>query len=65
MFFQDIFGGADQPAYRVRIADRKVERVTNFAQPFATDVTGYRLTGLTPDDFSLGNAACALDVGLL
>ncbi len=52
-FFQDIFAGSDQPIYRVRITDREVERVTNFAQPFAADVTGYRLTGLTPDDSPL------------
>ena len=53
VFFQDIFEGSDQPIYRVRIADRKVERVTNFAQPFPADVEGYRLTGLTPDDSPL------------
>jgi DNA-binding winged helix-turn-helix (wHTH) protein/Tol biopolymer transport system component len=49
VIFQDIFQGTDQPIYRVRIDDRKVERVTNFAQPFAADVTGYRLTGVAPD----------------
>ncbi len=53
VFFQDVFEGSDQPIYRVRIADRKVERVTNFAQPFPADVEGYRLTGLTPDDSPL------------
>ena len=53
VFFQDIFQGSDQPIYRVRIADHGVERVTNFAQPFAADVTGYRLTGVTPDDHVL------------
>jgi Tol biopolymer transport system component/DNA-binding winged helix-turn-helix (wHTH) protein len=50
VFFQDIYQGSDQPIYRVRIADHSVNRVTDFAQPFAADVTGYRLTGLTPDD---------------
>jgi hypothetical protein len=34
VFFQDILEGLDQPIYKVRIADRKVVRVTNFAQPF-------------------------------
>ena len=53
VFFQDIFEGLDQPIYKVRIADRKVVRVTNFAQPFPADVVGYRLTGLTPDDSPL------------
>lgn len=50
VFFQDIRAGLDQPIYRVRIDDRKVERVINLAQPPAADVTSYRLTGITPDD---------------
>ena len=53
VFFQDILEGSDQPIYRVRLADRKVVRVTNFAQPFPAEVVGYRLTGLTPDDSPL------------
>jgi DNA-binding winged helix-turn-helix (wHTH) protein/Tol biopolymer transport system component len=50
VFFQDIHQGSDQPIYRVRIDSRKVERVDDLSQPFAADVTGYRLTGITPDD---------------
>ncbi|HLW80324.1 MAG TPA: hypothetical protein VKU44_12080, partial [Terriglobia bacterium] len=53
VYFQDIFEGSDQPIYRVRTADRKLDRVTNFVQPFPADVEGYRLTGLTPDDSPL------------
>jgi len=50
VFFQDILEGSDTPIYRVQIDNHRVERVTNFAQPFAADVVGYRLTGVTPDD---------------
>jgi Tol biopolymer transport system component len=50
VFFQDIFEGSDTQIYRVPIDNHRVGRVTNFAQPFAADVTGYRLTGVTPDD---------------
>ncbi|MGO9271406.1 MAG: winged helix-turn-helix domain-containing protein [Terriglobia bacterium] len=55
VFFQDILESSDQPIYRVRIADRRVLRVTNFAQPFPADVVGYRLTGVTPDDSPLAS----------
>jgi Tol biopolymer transport system component len=50
VFFQDILEGSDTPIYRVQIDNHRVEHVTNFAQPFAADVVGYRLTGVTPDD---------------
>jgi len=50
VFFQDIFEGSDTPIYRMEINNHRVERVTNFAQPFADDVTGYLLTGVTPDN---------------
>jgi DNA-binding winged helix-turn-helix (wHTH) protein/Tol biopolymer transport system component len=53
VFYQDIFEGPNQPIYRLRLADRKVEQVTNFTQAFPADVAGYRLTGLTPDDSPL------------
>ncbi len=55
VFFQDIFQGVDQPIYRVRVDDRRTERITSFAQPFAADVTGYRLAGVTPDDHVLAS----------
>jgi Tol biopolymer transport system component/DNA-binding winged helix-turn-helix (wHTH) protein len=55
VFFQDVFQGSEQPIYRVRTDDRRVERVTNFAQPFASDVAGYRLTGITPNDSPLAS----------
>ena len=50
VYFQDIFQAPDQPIYRVSIDDDRMERVTNFAQPFGEDVTGRRLTGVTPDN---------------
>jgi Tol biopolymer transport system component len=50
VFFQDFLQGSDQPIYRVRIDNHRVERVTNFAQPFAADVTTFLLTGITPDN---------------
>jgi hypothetical protein len=35
VFFQDILEGSDTPIYRVEIDNHRMERVTNFAQPFA------------------------------
>jgi Tol biopolymer transport system component/DNA-binding winged helix-turn-helix (wHTH) protein len=49
IYGQDVLAGADQPVFRVRISDRKVEVVATRQQFARTDVKEYSLTGLTPD----------------
>lgn len=53
VYFQDLFGGREQPIFRVRVDDRKVERVTNLADSLSVDVAGASLAGLAPDDSPL------------
>jgi DNA-binding winged helix-turn-helix (wHTH) protein/Tol biopolymer transport system component len=45
----------DQPIFRVRISDRKVEQITSSRQILRADVLGYRMTGLTPDNSPLAS----------
>ena len=48
--YQDVYGGAEQPIYRVRIADRRVERLVSSRQILQSNVSGYLIGGLAPDD---------------
>jgi DNA-binding winged helix-turn-helix (wHTH) protein/Tol biopolymer transport system component len=49
VYFQDILQGSDQPIYRVRIDNKKVERLSSL-QPLPADVTSYRLDAVTSDN---------------
>lgn len=50
IYYQELFGGSEQPIYRIRIADRKIEPVATSKQFLRGDVRGYGLIGLAPDD---------------
>jgi Tol biopolymer transport system component len=43
-------GEAEQPIFRVRLRDRKVERIASSHQIPQSDLTGYSMVGLAPDD---------------
>jgi DNA-binding winged helix-turn-helix (wHTH) protein/Tol biopolymer transport system component len=45
----------EQPIFRVRISDRKIEQVTSASQLFRADVLSYSMTGLTPDNSPLAS----------
>jgi len=47
LFYQDRLQGIDQPVYRVRIADGKVEEFTSRRQFLQADVNRYSLVGLS------------------
>jgi Tol biopolymer transport system component len=49
VYGQDVLAGADQPVFRARISDGKIEVVATRQQFVRTDVKEYSLTGLTPD----------------
>jgi Tol biopolymer transport system component len=50
IYFQDTYAGPEQPVFRVRVADRKIERVVSSRQLLQSNVTGYVLAGLGPSD---------------
>lgn len=50
IYYQELFGGSEQPIHRIRIADRKIEAVATSKQFLRGDVRGYGLIGLSPDD---------------
>ena len=50
VYYQEVFGGVEQPVVRVRIADRKMERVMGSRQFLQSNVITYALSGLAPGD---------------
>ena len=48
VYYQHPDQGEEQPIFRVRIRDRKIEQITSARQILRTDVLGYTMTGLTP-----------------
>ncbi|MGC9945605.1 MAG: protein kinase [Bryobacteraceae bacterium] len=46
VYYQEVYGGIDQPVFRVRIGDRRIERVASSRQLLQSNVTGYVLAGL-------------------
>jgi hypothetical protein len=50
VYFQDLEEGEDQPIYRINVRNLKLERVASRKQLLRADITGYGLSGLTPDD---------------
>jgi Tol biopolymer transport system component len=55
VYYQHLYEGAEQPIYRVRLRDHKVEQVTSSQQILRADVIGYSMTGLAPDDAPLAS----------
>jgi Tol biopolymer transport system component len=50
MYYQESFGSAEQPTFRLRISSRRIERIAGSRQIPQSDLAGYSLAGLTPDD---------------
>ena len=50
VLFQEVLGGPEQPVYRVSIRSRKIEKMAGASQIPQSNVTGYVVTGLAPDD---------------
>jgi serine/threonine protein kinase/Tol biopolymer transport system component len=50
VYYQDVFGGVEQPVFRVRIDNRRIERVASSRHLLQSNVTGYVLAGLAPGD---------------
>ena len=54
VYYQDSVQSVEQPVFRVRIGNRRIERVVSSRQLLQSNVTGYVLAGLAP-----GNAPVA------
>jgi dipeptidyl aminopeptidase/acylaminoacyl peptidase len=50
IYYQDMSNSAEEPIFRVRIADRKVERMMDSRMIPQSNVTGYQIAGLAPGD---------------
>jgi WD40-like Beta Propeller Repeat len=50
VYYQDAFAGAEQPVFRVRVADRRIEPIVSSRQLLQSNATGYVLCGLAPGD---------------
>lgn len=55
VYYQDIQQGEEQPIFRVRIRDRKMETIASLRQVLSADVLGYSMTGLAPDGSPLAS----------
>ena len=53
VYYQLAFVGQEQPIFRVRVSDRKVEPITSARDILRADVLSYSMTGLTPDNSPL------------
>ena len=49
VYYQHAFEVEEQPIFRVRVSDRRVEKITSSQQILSADVLTYTLTGLTMD----------------
>jgi Tol biopolymer transport system component len=49
VYSQDVSGSSEQPIFRVRISDGKIERIATSTQIFRADVNGFNFLGLAPD----------------
>src|SRR5208282_3848655 len=50
VYYQHMYAGEEQPIFRVRVSDHKVEQITTSRQILSADVLSYAMTGLTPDN---------------
>ena len=55
VYYQHAYGGEEQPIFRVRISDHRVEQVASSRQIASADVLSYTMTGLTPDNAPLAS----------
>ena len=55
IYYQHADEEEEQPIFRVRISDRKVEQITSSRQILRADVLSYTMTGLTPDNSPLAS----------
>ena len=55
VYYQHVYSGEEQPIFRVRVRDRKVEQITSSRQIVRADVLSYAITGLTPDNAPLAS----------
>lgn len=55
VYYQHIYAGEEQPIFRVRVSDHKVEQVASSLQILRADVLSYSMTGLTPDGSPLAS----------
>jgi len=53
VYYQHAFVGEDQPIFRVRVSDRKVEQIASAQDLQRADALSYSMTGLTPDNSPL------------
>jgi DNA-binding winged helix-turn-helix (wHTH) protein/Tol biopolymer transport system component len=53
VYYQHWEQGEEQPIFRVRISDRKVEQITTARQILRADVLRYAMAGITPDNSPL------------
>lgn len=49
VYSQDLYEGTEQPIFRVRISNRKIERIATSRQILRADVTSFSFLGLAPD----------------
>jgi Tol biopolymer transport system component len=70
VYYQDLSAGVEQPIFRLRIADRKSERMMDSRSIPQSNVTEYSLSGLAPGDAPIATVVrsnsdlYALDVDL-
>jgi Tol biopolymer transport system component/DNA-binding winged helix-turn-helix (wHTH) protein len=57
VYYQHADEEEEQPIFRVRISDRRIEQITSARQILRTDVLVYSMTGLTPDNSPLASLA--------
>jgi DNA-binding winged helix-turn-helix (wHTH) protein/Tol biopolymer transport system component len=55
VYYQHLEQGEEQPIFRVRISDRKVEQITTARQILRSDVLRYAMAGITPDNSPLAS----------
>jgi DNA-binding winged helix-turn-helix (wHTH) protein/Tol biopolymer transport system component len=55
VYYQHMHAGEEQPIFRVRLSDHRVEQITSSRQILRADVLSYSMTGLTPDDSPLAS----------
>jgi Tol biopolymer transport system component len=49
VYSQDLYEGPEQPIFRVRISNRRIERIATSRQILRADVTSFSFLGLAPD----------------
>jgi len=54
LIYQDVFA-AEQPIFRVPVGGGRIEQIVSSRQIPQSDLTGYLLAGLAPDDSPIGS----------